>query len=215
MKDEALENNIVTLFERAWSVRRLSREFGISRGRVNRILEHNEYKRETGRQHKSLKWSGYYYVVPKQYLLEACPVRVNDTEIIIYSPECEQIKRYPLAEKGQKNRYVGRTHQQPSGKIHLDANEITQRLKALSPVMDEYINQVIRHKPKNSYLYHLHLVLSLKVNYHVDDIVIAVRRALKHKVYEGGAIRNFLSLNAEKKNEVKLLPKTRDKYEQY
>jgi len=158
-----------------------------------------------------VEWSGYYYYVPKQYLLEACPVRVSDTEIIIYSPECEEIKRYRLAEKGRKDRYVGRPRQHPPGKVHLDAGEVAQRLRALSPLMDEYIRQVQRHKPKNSYLHHLRSVLSLKVNYHADDIIIAVRRALKHKVYESGAIENFLSLNAEKKNEVQLLSKTKMK----
>ena len=71
--------------------------------------------------------------------------------------------------------------------------------------MEEYIRQVQTHKPKNSHLHHLRSVLSLKVNYHVEDIVLAVRRALKHKIYESGSIENFLSLNAPKKNEVKLL----------
>lgn len=161
-----------------------------------------------------IEWSGYYYVVPKQYLLEACPVRVGEREIVIYSPDCQEIKRYPLAEKGRKSRYIGRASWQHPGKVHLDVKEVSGRLRALSPVMDEYIRQVQRHKPKNSYLHHLRSVLSLKVNYHVDDIVIAVRRALKHKVYESGAIENLLSLNAEKKNEVRLLPKTKDKNEQ-
>jgi hypothetical protein len=36
---------------------------------------------------------------------------------------------------------------------------------------------------------------------------MAVRRALKYKVYSCGAIENFLSVNAQKKNEIKLFPK--------
>ena len=151
-----------------------------------------------------IEWSGYYYVVPPQYLLEACPVRVSDTEITIYSPQCEQVICYPLAEKGRKDRYIGRTKRY-NDKVHLDAKDVKNRLRALSPMMEEYICQVQKHKPNSSYLHHLRSVLSLKVNYHVDDIVIAVRRALKHKVYESSAIENFLSLNAKKKNEVQLL----------
>lgn len=161
-----------------------------------------------------VEWSGYYYVVPNQYLYEACPVRVSDKEIIIYSPQCEEITRYPLAEKGRKNRYIGKTWQQRPCKVRLDSKEVKGRLSALHPVMDEYIRQVQRHKPKNSYLHHLRCVLSLKINYHVEDIVVAVRRALKHKVYESSAIENFLTLNAEKKNEVQLL-KPPERHEQY
>lgn len=48
MKDDSLENNVVTLHSRGWSVRRLAREFGISRERVSRILEHNLLRRHQG-----------------------------------------------------------------------------------------------------------------------------------------------------------------------
>lgn len=50
MKDEPLGNNVVSLFARGWPVRRLSREFGISRGRVKRILSGNSRQRESGVQ---------------------------------------------------------------------------------------------------------------------------------------------------------------------
>ncbi len=48
MKDEPLSHNIVTLYSRGWSIRRLSREFGISRGRIKRILERHTSERENG-----------------------------------------------------------------------------------------------------------------------------------------------------------------------
>ncbi|NQT76827.1 MAG: transposase [Bacteroidetes bacterium] len=51
MKDESLENNVVTLHGRGWSIRKLAREFGISRGRVERILLRNQHKRETGSEY--------------------------------------------------------------------------------------------------------------------------------------------------------------------
>ncbi len=157
-----------------------------------------------------IEWDNYYYVVQNQYMFESCPVRVNDTEIIIYSPGYEEIKRYSLAENGRKNRYIGRIRQNTGNKVNIDAKEVVQRLKAFGPIMNEYIEQTKRHKP-NSFLHHLRQVLSLKANYYVEDIVIAVRRALSYKVYEAGAIENFLSINAEKKNEVKLMSNTKTK----
>ena len=47
MKDQQLENSVVTLHAKGWSVRRLSRELGISRGRVRRILVANTVVRDT------------------------------------------------------------------------------------------------------------------------------------------------------------------------
>ncbi|MEI8356211.1 MAG: hypothetical protein WCG31_09010, partial [Deltaproteobacteria bacterium] len=47
MKDESLANNVITLYAKGWSVRRLSREFGISRGRIERVLLSNAASRDT------------------------------------------------------------------------------------------------------------------------------------------------------------------------
>jgi len=55
MKDEQLENIIVTLHGKGWSQRELSRRFDISRGRVIRILKRNHYKRETGKDSQETK----------------------------------------------------------------------------------------------------------------------------------------------------------------
>jgi len=164
-------------------------------------LEHRIVNNES-----CITWMGYYYQVPAAYLYETCPVRVSDGQITVYSPEGKEIAHYPLAEKGRKDRYIGRTN--TSGKqVQLQSKEVIGRLLVLGPVMEEYINEVKKHKGVN-YLHHLRGVLSLKVNYHIEDILIAVRRALKYKVYESGSIESFLRVNAQKKNEVKLLPKT-------
>jgi len=48
MQNESLENTVITLHARGWAMRRISREFGISRERVMRILRRNNQKRETG-----------------------------------------------------------------------------------------------------------------------------------------------------------------------
>jgi hypothetical protein len=152
-----------------------------------------------------IEWSSYYYVVPKQYMFETCLLRVSDTHLVIYSGAGEEIKRYALAEKGSAGRYIGRDYQKTNHKVSLNLSELAVRLEAFGPQMKDYIEQLKRHKP-TSYAHHLRKILALKVNYHVDDIMIAVRRATDHKVYESSSIENFLSLNATKKNELRLFP---------
>lgn len=51
MKDEQLENNIISLHTRGWSIRRLAVEFKISRGRVRRIIGDNTRKRGGDKPH--------------------------------------------------------------------------------------------------------------------------------------------------------------------
>jgi transposase len=152
-----------------------------------------------------VEYGGYYYVVPKEYMFETCLVRLSDSEIVIYSPGCQEIKRYPIPAKGSRERYIGRTNPGSHTKVSLNLSELTSRLEVFGPEMKVYIEQLKRHKP-GSYTHHLRQILSMKVNYHVDDIMIAIRRALQHKVYESSSIENFLSLNATKKNELRIFP---------
>ena len=47
MKDENLENTIITLHGQGWSIRKISRELGISRKRIHRLLVSNSVLRDT------------------------------------------------------------------------------------------------------------------------------------------------------------------------
>ncbi len=47
MKDEQIDNRVVTLHGMGWSIRRISRELGISRGRIDRILASISVLRDT------------------------------------------------------------------------------------------------------------------------------------------------------------------------
>lgn len=155
----------------------------------------------------AIEWAGYFYMVPYDYLYETLPVRATKDEITIYSSHYQEIKTYKLADKGRKDRYIGKLF--PTNTFpQLEAKQVIARLKQFDPAIETYIKEL--KKQKSNYLQHLRHILSLKVNYNTGDIVMAIQRALKYKVYEARAIENFLSVNANKKNEVKLLPKNRN-----
>ena len=153
-------------------------------------------------QESCIHYEGYQYVVPDQYMYELCPVRITDQRMVIYSGFGEQIACHALAEKGRKERYVG-THQKPHRKPDLVIADVISRLEAFAPEMSEYIDHLKRHKP-TSWRHHLRSLLALKVNYRVDDILVAVRRAMKYKVFEPSAIERFLGKNSEPRYSIKL-----------
>ncbi len=159
-------------------------------------------------QESCVQWKDYQYVVPQKYMYELCPVRVTEEQLMVYSPDGEQLVAYPLAQKGQKGRYVG-VHQKRGKKSHLSISDVVSRLEAFSPEMGGYIDQMRRHKP-HSWGYHLRRILELKVNYRVEDIIFAVRRAQEYRVYEAGDIEGFLKNNSESRYSVRLSFKPRN-----
>ena len=165
-------------------------------------------------QESCVQWKGYQYVVPQKYMYELCSVRITDDYLEVYSPIGEQITMHPLAPKGQKERYVG-TRQKSIKKPDLLISDVISRLEAFSPEMSEYITQIKRYKP-GSWRHQLRSLLALKVNYRVDDILLAVSRAKKYKVFESGAIESFLENNSEPRYPIKLTfkPNNSEFYEQ-
>ena len=153
----------------------------------------------------AIQWENYYYIVPSQYMYESCAVRATEKELIIYSPEYEIIVSYPKAEKGRKNRYIGR--QEKVKKYTLPAKQVAERLKAFGPELEHFIEQIKKQKP-GTHLHHWRHILSLKANYRVADIIVAVNRAARYHVYNSGAIENFLKVNVKKISELTFSDKT-------
>jgi transposase len=162
-------------------------------------------------QESCIEWKGYQYVVPQKYMYEVCVVRVTETALIVYSPDGEQIVSHPLAKAGQQGRYVGK-RQKKGSKPDLKIADVEKRLEAFSPVMPGFIAQIKQHKSK-SWGYQLRNLLALKINYQVEDILVAVQRARKHKVYDIGSIKRFLENNSEPRYSVRLSFKPRKENE--
>lgn len=153
-------------------------------------------------QESCVQWKGYLYVVPQQYMYEVCPVRITEDHLEVYSPTGERLVTYALAETDRRERYVG-VHQKTGKKPDLAIADVISRLEAFAPEMSEYIVQVRRHKP-GSWRHHLKSLLAMKINYRVEDIMVAVRRAGRYKVFESGAIERFLANNSEPRYSIKL-----------
>ena len=149
----------------------------------------------------------YQYVVPTKYMFEVCPVRITEEELIVYSTDGEQIATHPLAQKGHQGRYVG-IRQKKGKSSGPNIKDVISRVEAFAPDMKEFIEQLRRHK-QASWGYHLRKLLALKVNYRVEDIVMAIRRAQQFKVYDATTIEGFLDNNSEPRHHIKLSIKPR------
>ena len=145
-----------------------------------------------------VEYLGFFYVVPKQFLFESCPVRITAAELMVYSPDAELLVIHKLADKNSKERYIGRKQINSSALAALELKQVISRLETWHPEMRTFIEQIKMQKPK-LYHYQLRKLLALRLNYEIDDIAMAVQRALTYKVLDYSAIENFLSVNAEKK----------------
>lgn len=168
----------------------------------------------TVNQESCVQWKGYHYVVPQQYMYEVCAVRITGEQLEVYSQKGEKIATHPLAKKGHKQRYVGKPHKTDK-KVSVPIADVIRRLEDFAPEMEAYIRQIKQHKG-SSWGYHLRRLLALKAVYHIDDILLAVRRAQQYKVFDAATIEGFLHNNSEPRHSARLSfkPKNRNDNEQ-
>lgn len=168
----------------------------------------------TVNQESCVQWKGYQYVVPQQYMYEVCAVRITKQYLEVYSTGGEKIATHPLAEKGRTERYVGKPHKKVKN-LSVPIADVVRRLVDFAPEMGAFIEQIKRHK-RTSWQYHLRRLLALKAVYHIDDILVAVRRAQQYKVFDATTIEGFLQTNSEPRYSAHLSfkSKNRNNYEQ-
>lgn len=151
-----------------------------------------------------ISWQGYSYMVPGENPGQSCLVRQIDQQLIIYGSNHEKLIEHPLARQGQIEKYVGLQAPRKPSKSSIDMADVISRLEAMGEPLKTYICEMKRHKPSH-WAEHLKKILSLKVNYHTTDIILAINRALRYKVYDSRSIESFLRVNVQKKNEITLL----------
>ncbi len=154
-------------------------------------------------QESCVNYQGYHYFVPGEYLFKSIPLRVTNNQVIVYSHDFKLLSEYPLAEKGDKVRYIGLPRTDSQAQSRLTVSQIKQRLSAMGPIMDAYVEKLILHKKDPTFS--LSTLLSLKVHYYTEDILKAVDRAMKHGVYDVKTIERFLKTHAQGRDAIKTL----------
>jgi transposase len=153
-------------------------------------------------QESCIHWEGRSYFVPGDNMFKSCPVRITKEQVIIYSPGFEQIRVHAIPENGSPIRYVGlpaSTEHTPKMKL----SDVKQRLSRMGSVMEKYVEKVVAQKKDPGPM--LTKLLALKVIYSTQDILMAVKRALDHGVYDIKTIESFLSTHAQPLNAIKTL----------
>ena len=69
-------------------------------------------------------WRGNRYSVPWRYIGQTLPLRITETELVVYSPQVEEVARHPLQADGQS----GQRSVQPE---HQPGRDSAERLEVL------------------------------------------------------------------------------------
>ncbi len=134
------------------------------------------------------------YSVPWRYIGCVLPVRVTETEVIVYGPQVEEITRHaslPRSVKGQRS--VHNEHR-PNESAHRRRAQLEERFAELGEVGHQSLEGLLRLQRygKNQ----AQRVLALLGTYARSDVIAALERAVRYGAYSHAAVARIVSVQA-------------------
>jgi transposase len=143
------------------------------------------------------------YSVPWRHIGSIVPVRVTETEVIIYSPGVEEIARHallPRAATGQRS--VQKEHQ-PAEDARQRQAQLEERFADLGATAVRFLEGLLREQRYGKD--QARRVLALMSSYARQDLVAALERAARYGAYSHAAVERILTARARPKGALEAL----------
>ncbi|MBW1916134.1 MAG: IS21 family transposase [Deltaproteobacteria bacterium] len=135
------------------------------------------------------------YSVPYEYVADILTIKATEHDVLIYSPDLEQIachERLPkLAGKSTEN-----PDHRKSKKVRYGLESIKDTFLSLGPEAESFLVGLKEKHPHNCG-FHARSILALKEKYHSDDINKALNRATRYYAFDGKAVERILAARAK------------------
>jgi transposase len=139
-----------------------------------------------------------FYSVPWRHLGQALPVRVTETELIVYGPRLDEIARHRLFPRGT----IGQRSELPGHRPGADPRQtetlLRERFAELGPIAQRFLDGLLRAQRygKGQAL----KVLALLGTYARHDLLAALERAERFGAHSLNAVERILAAQAQPKS---------------
>ena len=138
-------------------------------------------------------WQGNRYGVPVEHVTDLLPVRVTQSEILIYAVNLACVARHELRPpgKGEDIRLPGR----PAARRGADLDQLRQAFRDLGEQAVRFLTGLESAQPRSA-AYHARLVLALRERFSTLDLLAALAHAVQFGAFEHGAVERILVARA-------------------
>ena len=138
-----------------------------------------------------------FYSVPWSYIGQVLPVRVTETEVIIYTTGLDEIARHALLPTTVTGRRQTLKGHHPSDDPRQRAALLRGRFQELGPVAVQFLDGLLAKQIQGKL--QAQQLLALVAHYQHDDVAAAFERALRFGAFSLAAVRRILAATAKPK----------------
>jgi transposase len=138
------------------------------------------------------------YSVPWRHIGQVLPVRVTETEVVIYGPHVEEIARHPLWPRTATGQRSLQSAHRPAEDARQRQAQLQERYAELGDTAKRFLEGVLRAQRYGKD--HAQRVLALLGTYTRSDVLAALERAVRYGAYSHTAVERILAVQAQPKS---------------
>lgn len=138
------------------------------------------------------------YSVPWRHIGQVLPVRVTETEVIIYGPHVQEIARHPLWPRTATGQRSLQSAHRPAEDARQRQAQLQERYAELGDTAVHFLEGVLRSQRYGKD--HAQRVLALLGTYTRADVLAALERAVRYGAYTHTAVERILAVQAQPKS---------------
>jgi transposase len=135
------------------------------------------------------------YSVPWQFIGESLPVRVTESEVIVYGPDIEECARHELLPHSIKGQKKTVPEHRPRGRSSPSQEVLEERYHALGEVFSLFLENLLEHRRYGKH--EATRILGLLELYRKADLANAIERAQRYGAFSFSAVERILGHQAE------------------
>jgi hypothetical protein len=139
-----------------------------------------------------------FYSVPWRYIGCALPVRIGETELIVYDPQVEEIARHRLLPRSVTGQRCEQKAHRPSSDPRQHEALLRERFTELGPIAVSFLEGLLQQQRQGKS--QAGKVLALLGSYARADLLAALERAVRFGAYSLNAVERILAVQAQPKS---------------
>jgi transposase len=143
------------------------------------------------------------YSVPWQHIGRTLPVRVTETELIVYDPQVQEIARHPAFPRSVTGQCCHQKTHRPAEDVQQRQVQLQARFAELGEAAARFLDGLLRTQRYGKD--QAQRVLALLATYRRADVQAALERAVRYGAFSHAAVERILAVQAQPKSVLETL----------
>jgi transposase len=143
------------------------------------------------------------YSVPWQHIGRTLPVRVTETEVIVYDPQVQEIARHLVFPRSVTGQCCHLPAHRPAENVQQRQVQLQARFAELGAVATHFLDALLRTQRYGKD--QAQRVLALLATYQRADVLAALERAVRYGAFSFAAVERILAVQAQPKSALETL----------